>query len=279
MNLQELIRERYDEMSAGRKKVAAFILNNEADFTYLTSREVARQAQVSEATVVRLAYFLGFERYKDMQEFARNAQIGKLDIIQQFKESATGTAQDKPYMKAVETDIKNIHDTFVNLDEETLDQVVDLLLSARNIGVVGFRGGLAPALLLYHFLGETLENTVLLEPGIGRSYDIIKNWDERDVLFCFEYTATKNHCYTVLKFGKERGCKIVSVIGELPFTIRELSDYVLEVRKSGAIISYTASVVMVNVLLDLIARKAGDRFMKNYEQTAKILKLLDKGFS
>lgn len=277
MDLEALIREKYDAMSAGRKKVASFILNNESEFVYLTSREVAKRAQVSEATVVRLAYFLGFERYKDMQEFARNAKMDRLDIIQQFKESATQGGQEKAYMKAVETDIKNIHDTFVNLDEKTLDAVVDLLLSARNIGVVGFRGGLAPALLLYHFLGETLENTFLLEPGLGRSFDVIKNWDERDVLFCFEYTPTKNHCYTVLKFGKERGCRIVSVISELPFTIRELSDYVLEVKKNGAIISYTASVVMVNVLLDLIAQKAGDRFMMNYEQTSRILRFLDKG--
>ena len=99
MKLGDLIEEKYRDMSAGHKRVAAYIQSNETEFAYLTSKEVAKRAGVSEATDVRFAYFLGFSRYKDLQELVRTSLTGAgFNISEKFRDEGEAANWDKPHM-------------------------------------------------------------------------------------------------------------------------------------------------------------------------------------
>ena len=59
----------YDDLSKQNKRVCAFFIHNHLKAAFLTTAEVAEQAGVSPATVVRFAVAMGFSGYADPAEF------------------------------------------------------------------------------------------------------------------------------------------------------------------------------------------------------------------
>ena len=70
-------------MSKSQLKLAMYILENTEETAFLTSAKLGEKAGVSEATVIRLAQFLGFSGFKDIKENLQ--QIIKQKITPKIK--------------------------------------------------------------------------------------------------------------------------------------------------------------------------------------------------
>ena len=71
MNLDQLIYDKIPTLSAGQRKVAEYILNNKDEFSYATLAKLSKDISVSETTVIRFAYSLGFDSFSAMQQKLR----------------------------------------------------------------------------------------------------------------------------------------------------------------------------------------------------------------
>ena len=71
MSLDQLICEKIPSLSAGQRKVAEYILNNKDEFSYATLAKLSKDISVSETTVIRFAYSLGFDSFSAMQQKLR----------------------------------------------------------------------------------------------------------------------------------------------------------------------------------------------------------------
>ena len=71
MSLDQLIYEKIPSLSAGQRKVAEYILNNKDEFSYATLAKLSKDISVSETTVIRFAYSLGFDSFSAMQQKLR----------------------------------------------------------------------------------------------------------------------------------------------------------------------------------------------------------------
>ena len=76
MKFEESIKEKIDELSAGQKKVGQYILANLEESSYNTLAKISRESGVSETTVIRFAYTLGFESFSAMQNELRRELLG-----------------------------------------------------------------------------------------------------------------------------------------------------------------------------------------------------------
>ena len=72
MKIEQLIREKVSFLSAGQKKVAEYILQHLDSFSYSTLAKLSKEISVSETTIIRLAYSLGFESFSEMQRTVQN---------------------------------------------------------------------------------------------------------------------------------------------------------------------------------------------------------------
>jgi DNA-binding MurR/RpiR family transcriptional regulator len=57
------INQKFNSMSKSHKKIAAFVLEQYENAAFMTAAKLAKAVNVSEATVVRFAYALGYEGY------------------------------------------------------------------------------------------------------------------------------------------------------------------------------------------------------------------------
>ena len=63
---QDRIREYYDNLTPGFRRLADFLLNYTLDAAFLTASELARRVKVDPATVVRFSQDIGYSGYREL---------------------------------------------------------------------------------------------------------------------------------------------------------------------------------------------------------------------
>ena len=137
------LRGLYPSLKTALRKVADVILRQPEMAIYASVNEVAAVAAVSEATVMRFCRILGFKGFQDFKiALAREMVIPS----PRFHEDVTGEGEDEvaTVRQVFKTNGVALQDTLEILEIEAMKEAAQLLLTARQIMVVGV-GGSGPA--------------------------------------------------------------------------------------------------------------------------------------
>ena len=137
------LRGLYPSLKTALRKVADVILRQPEMAIYASVNEVAAVAMVSEATVMRFCRILGFKGFQDFKiALAREMVIPS----PRFHEEMGGAGEDDVALvrKVFQTNGVALQDTLEILEIEAMKEAAQLLLTARQIMVVGV-GGSGPA--------------------------------------------------------------------------------------------------------------------------------------
>ncbi len=129
MQFEILVREKITDLSSGQKKVAQYILGHLEESSYLTLTKISREAGVSETTVVRFAYAIGFESFSSMQAALQKEILGQdgLKAEAADQESAFYDHILNKEIMIIEKSRKNLQKEVVNTAVEKL-HMADLLI-------------------------------------------------------------------------------------------------------------------------------------------------------
>ncbi|HEJ7891000.1 MULTISPECIES: MurR/RpiR family transcriptional regulator [Serratia] len=128
------ITELFIELSSAEKRIAQFILDEADAVTALPIAELARQANVSQASITRFAKTLGCRDVRDLKvKLAQSLAVGQRFI------------HEEPDLEG----IQGIYETIINvltinrrtIDEPALAKAVEWLSGARQILAIGMGGG------------------------------------------------------------------------------------------------------------------------------------------
>lgn len=131
LTICENIKKKYIRLSKGQRKVAQFVMDNPNIVWTNTASEVGRLADVSESTVIRFCYSMDLAGFSELQD--------KLKEYLMEKGEASEVKQAVPVKKIrnhigadiVKNDIANISKTFNQLKEQDVEEVVQLLHTAK----------------------------------------------------------------------------------------------------------------------------------------------------
>jgi DNA-binding MurR/RpiR family transcriptional regulator len=137
------LRGLYPSLKTALRKVADVILRQPEMAIYASVNEVAAVSTVSEATVMRFCRILGFKGFQDFKiALAREMVIPS----PRFHEDLSNEGEDEIAVvrKIFQTNGAALQDTLEILEIEAMQEAAQLLLTARQIMVVGV-GGSGPA--------------------------------------------------------------------------------------------------------------------------------------
>lgn len=123
-----LIEAHFDSLSPGKKKVARFILRNLNESSYLTLAQLQKKTQVSEATIIRFAYTIGFAGYTEMQNYVR-------DYV--FHTESTDKTSEVQHVNTMSKDMQLIQEISNTLNDADIATTVQYLHEAKMIYVLG----------------------------------------------------------------------------------------------------------------------------------------------
>lgn len=273
MNTQvlALTRAKYHTLSVSQQRVADYVLAH-ADRVMISSlSDLAAACQVSEPTVIRFLRKLGYESY----------QVFRVNIAQELAEGKS----DNFYAEITETDnIEAVRDKVINLtarclkdsahiiDAGELEKLVDMLLMARRIFIIGMGASAAQAFDLYHKLHRL---------GLWADYchdphmiNIVStNLDQDCLLVAFSHSGESREILDGIRFSKQSGAKVAVITSYPNSSSAALADCTLlsssqeTLHRSDAMTSRIIQLAIIDMIYVAIALKTGKTAQDSINRT------------
>lgn len=226
------LKERLPTLSKGQRRIGNYILNNYSRAAYMTAHKLGKQVNVSESTVVRFATELGYEGYPSMQKALQEVIRNKLTALQRLEVSHERIINNEDVLSMVmHADAENIRMTLGRVNKESFDQVVQAILSAHKVYIVGVRSASAIAEFLGFYLNMALENVAVVHVNsISEIFEQIFRIKEGDVLIGISFPRYSKRTVKTMRYAKDQGATTVAITDSELSPLAELADYTLPAK-------------------------------------------------
>lgn len=124
---EQVVKEAFPHLSSGQKKVAQYLLDSLQEASFQTAAEIGRASGVSETTVIRLSYSLGFQSFSQMHDAIQQRVMGH--------EKTVKKEENQNVLKRVLESELNIICRLENEENtQRIWEVVDRLIHASSTG-------------------------------------------------------------------------------------------------------------------------------------------------
>lgn len=272
-SILQKLSQMYPQMSPSQQAIADVILRDPESSAFYNVAEMAREANVSESTVTRFATFLGCSGFpglsRELQELVRS----RLTTGQRFQLSRSITKAGRTVLQHFEEDANNLNLMMERIDLGALERVVQLLLSARRIGIVSSRSALTLG-MFFDFYLNLLNKDTLLFTGEPRTVDRLHRLQSDDVIVGIGFARYTRFSVDCLAIGKKRGARIVAITDYPSSPLCQFADEVL--FTPTGIASHMDSFVAPMSLLTAILRAM---FYQESDKATSLLNEMEEAWS
>ncbi len=255
VTLVHRIRDAYDALPVGERKLAELILEMRGDLAAYSATELASRAGVSKATGARLVRRLGYGGFHEMRQQARNSfQNGSPLAELSSRQGLEGTlAQHLGH------DIACLTRTIETIPAAHAQTAVDILARAQRVIVVGFRNSYPLAFYARELLVQVRQQVVLLPISGQTVSEELSDLEPDDAILAFGFRRRPPALRRILSIAAVAKARTVllgdSSLGEMGKTV----DVVVRCFSRGARLfdSYVAAMSLVNYLGSGVAAALG----------------------
>jgi len=213
--INERLAKSFNDYPKEVQKVAKYLLSNTFEIPVYSLRKISKKAEVSPSTLIRLVRMLGFERYDDFKtvyiEEAKNSVSHFTLNAQKIQKQKT----DKSFVKFEKFALKAIDSTLNDEIYDKIDSIINLILGAKNIYIVGMRSTFSLAFYLHYLLHMMLPNVVLIRDQEGMLMSEITHMNNQDLVFVFGITPLSSSSIFTIKQIVTKDPKTVVLTDEI----------------------------------------------------------------
>lgn len=248
---RKLLESRYGSLKGQRRRAADYLLAHYRTAFSLSVQELAREAKVSEATLVRFARSVGFDGYLELRAaLTEEAKRGLLPedrfAFEEPSRMPTGTLE-----KVARTEVENINRTLDEVDSKELKRFVDHLRKAELVATMG----LGVSALLSRFAAYLLFQAGLRTEPLVRDVvtllEQVEQLPKKTAVLAFAFPPYSKDTAVAAARAAERKLPVLLVTDGPRSPLVAFATVVLYARTENVL--YTNSVAAVTVLLNGIA--------------------------
>ncbi|KAB2334432.1 MurR/RpiR family transcriptional regulator [Cytobacillus depressus] len=245
-----LLKEKFPQLSAGQKKVANYLIENLDKATFQTAYQIGRKAEVSETTVIRFSFVLGFEGFSEMQAIIQkqHLQQNKTDLSDEAISHESNDEKDT-FTKVIENEVLILRHLLNPINVQDIWKAVDALIEADQILIAGHGISYVAANWFSHMLGSIRGNVSLCSPA-GDFFEKFCNLTDKSAVVVFSFPRYAKDMLKIAECTKEQGISLISVTDRLLSPVGRISDITLTTEENVEI--GTNSIASVISLLDLV---------------------------
>lgn len=273
-NAQELIQRLNHsgkKLSKSHRRIAECIVSHYDKAAFMTASRLGEYVGVSESTVVRFASALGYDGYPQLQRALQELIRHRLTASQRF-EMTSDMDQSQVLSKVLKADMQNIRSTIDELDESVFENVVQSLLQARNIYVLGQRSSAPLAQFFAHYLDFVFSNVRLVTSGVSDIFEQIARIGEDDVLVGISFPRYSSRTVDAMQYAKSRGAQLVAITDGPLSPLHAVSDLCLTAKSDMAsfVDSMVAPLSLINALIVALSQCKRQQVAAYFEQMENI---------
>lgn len=244
------LNKNYKTLSKGQKQLAAYITENYDRAAFITASKMGRIVGVSESTVVRFAYALGYDGYPELQKSLQELIRNKLTSVQRIQ--LTGDLQPNDVLRSVlKSDVSNIRATIDSIDNASFNAAINALLEAKKVYIVGLMSAAPLAQFLAYYLGFVMDNVVMVSGAMGNIYEDLFRISSEDVCIGISFPRYSNRTIDALDFARGKDATIIAITDSVSSPIAEKAEHALIARSdmAGFADSLVAPLSLINAII------------------------------
>jgi len=209
VDVPALIRARLPELSPNDRRIAAWLLEHEAEAPFQTAESLARGAGVSKAAVVRFGSRLGFGGYAGLSDAMAGAASQRLARQGGGGRAAPhGSLLDR-WLSACLGDLEATRNA---ISDVLLDRVATLLLAGDGrTYVFGQRKSASLAEYAFFLLSPLVPNVQLIASGTASLADLLLDVHAGDRLLVLTFRPYARLAGEVIEFFRQAGGSIILI--------------------------------------------------------------------
>ncbi|WHY73679.1 MurR/RpiR family transcriptional regulator [Fictibacillus enclensis] len=256
-HVYHVMAEKRMKMSKAHSKIADYIMDHPNTVPFFTVSKLAKEAGVSEATVVRFAVFLGYSGFPDFQQHLQNAVQQQLTTIERLKLSKeVYKKEDEAAYDIFQDDIANIKATMESLDIRSLKDAADHLIESDHVYICANRSAAALGNFLHYYLNFLLDHA---EMATSKELlpEQLYQLSEKDTVVGISFARYTKSTIDMVSFAKKQGSKTI-VITDSPYSpLVPQADVVLLASSHLPTFfdSFVGPLSLINSLIALIGRE------------------------
>jgi DNA-binding MurR/RpiR family transcriptional regulator len=250
---RERIRDIYEHLSPGYRRIADFLLKQYQDAAFMTAAEVGRASDVDTTLVVRFAQRLGYPGYPEL--IADIQSDVKSDLRNVYAPKSEDNSPLGIYQRSVTQDRNNLEYMLLHMDTEVIQKVLDALLNASRIFITGEGNTL--------YIGEAfamrlttlgLDAHIIPSEPSGQAA-IAATLTPNDVIVTFSSTMLTPSGAALLKVAHKARARTVGIVGGVTNAVAANADLVIvaPASTSGLMPSWSAMASVAHGMTQAIA--------------------------
>lgn len=258
-------------LSKGHRRIAQYIVEHYDKAVFMTASRLGESVGVSESTVVRFAAALGYEGYPQLQRSLQELVSHRLTANQRFEMSTEIDPHDALNI-VMKSDMQNLRGTLETMDSAAFEAVVQRLLSARAIYVMGLRSAAPLAQFMGYYLNYIFDDVHLISSGATDVFEEVSKMREGAVLVGISFPRYSTRTLEAMRFAKRCGAQVVAITDGPMSPLGAIADVTLTARTDMAsfVDSLAAPLSVINALLVALGLNRKEALSQHFRQLESI---------
>lgn len=254
-------------LSKGHRRIAEYIVAHYDKAVFMTAAALGQAVGVSESTVVRFANALGYEGYPQLQHSLQELARHRLTAAQRF-EMTSEIPEEAVLATVFKTDIMNLRHTVDQMDTAAFTDVVNRMLTAQTIYVLGLRSAAPLAQFFGYYLHFIFDDVRVVAAGASDVFETISRIRPADVLVGISFPRYSTRTLEAMRFAHESGAQVIGLTDGPMSPLHQAADICLSARTDMAsfVDSLSAPLTVVNALLVALAMKKREDLNRHFEK-------------
>ena len=261
------------KFSKGQRIIAKYILNNYDKAAFMTAGKLGRIVGVSESTVVRFAAELDYDGYPSMRKALQEMIRNRLTSVQRI-EVAKSMIDDTDLLKSViGSDMQNLQATLDILEQDSFNKLIDVIVEAKNIYIVGMRTSTSLATFLGLYLNLLRDSVnVVHDTAASEIYEQIIRIGEGDLFIGISFPRYSSHTVDAMQFAKKMGAKTAAITDSSASPLNGIADVCLHAKSDmvSFLDSLVAPMSLINAIIVAVGIRNKERVSETFERLEKI---------
>lgn len=267
------IQGRMGDFSKGKKRIGQFILENYDKAAFMTAAKLGETVHISESTVVRFAADLGYDGYPAMQKALQEMIRSKLTSVQRIEVSNDRLADQDVLATVVQSDMEKLRMSLEGIDREEFSRVVDAIVHAKNIYILGVRSAAALSDFLTFYFNLIFNNIRQVKTTLASEmFEQLLRVGQGDVVIGISFPRYSTRTVRGMEFARDQGATVVAITDSELSPLYDTAAYRLLAKSDMAsfVDSLVAPLSILNALIVAVGRKRAAEVTETFERLESI---------
>lgn len=265
------IKRKMDEFTPRQRVFAEFVLQKPESMAFLSITDLAREAGVSQATIVRFCNVLGFDGFTQLSRMARATihatlnSAGRFRLVRRLRERSIKKDFPHVFERVISQEIENLINLPKSIKTADFYRCVDMMANADRICIIGCLASNSLATYFGQMLSKILSQVDVIHGHGIMSSAICKRLTSKSLVFLISFPRYPKETVELGRFAAEKGAQIVTITDSHVAPVVQLSSlsFNVQIGIPSFVDAYAAPIAFINALVTELSERCVEKTQMN----------------